>query len=231
MSKEVRWSDHSSVAPCSSSHGLTYKRSGGSIWLCIVFLFVGLFGVFLLLEDLNEDDKCSAVMVLRKAEHYSHQNPSQVGTSSGRLDPERRYFVLQEPLSSHTLASSAWFHLGSLQKTPTNLVSCTLGQSTSFPKNVIAWKTQCSCSWVSRRGFHTPYGFCSRGRGHRTAGSSYAASLPTQLTPWAWRKPHHLHSPWVTSGLRQFTLYILVKRNKHHKSLDTKSLPIFFFFF
>lgn len=39
-------------------------------------------------------------------------------------------------------------------------------------------------------------------------GGGYAASLPTQLTQRARRKAHHLHSPWVTSGLRQFTVYI-----------------------
>lgn len=53
------------------------------------------------------------------------------------------------------------FHLGSLQKTPSNFILLTLGQSTSFPKNVIAWKPRCSCSWVCRRGFHTPPAFAA----------------------------------------------------------------------
>lgn len=59
-----------------------------------------------------------------------------------------------------------------------------------------------------QEGFSHTLWFCSRGQGHGTGEGGYAASLPIQLTQWAWRKAHHLHSPWVTSGLGQFTVYI-----------------------
>lgn len=117
-------------------------------------------------------------------------------------------FILKKPFSSHVLVSFARLSSWQPPEDPNEFHFAHPGSEHELPKKRNRLETPMFLQLGLQEGFsHTPC-LCSRGRGHGTGGGGCAASLPTQLTQRARRKAHHLHSPWVTSGLGQFTVYI-----------------------